>query len=185
MSNPRLNLITICLCAVLLSACAVLLAACAGGPQRRGSEESSFVPPTHPPPLTPLVFISPTPEPTQPTPAPALTCLDSLTFLEDLTIEDGAQVLPGSPIDKRWKVANSGDCNWDARYSLRLIAGPSLGAESPQTLYPARGGTDLVIRVEFQAPSEPGVYRSAWQAYSPDGQAFGDPFYIDIQVVEE
>jgi hypothetical protein len=34
----------------------------------------------------------------------------------------------------------------------------------------------------FKAPSEPGSYRSAWQAYNPQGEPFGDPFFIDFVV---
>ncbi len=30
-----------------------------------------------------------------------------------------------------------------------------------------------------------GTYRSAWQAYDPDGLPFGDPFFIEIEVVDE
>ncbi len=116
-----------------------------------------------------------------PTPTPA--CVDNLRYLEDLTIEDGSAVAPGATLDKRWRVENSGSCNWKAGYTLRLIAGPDLGAPSPQALFPALSGTQAVIRIVFTAPEEPGAYRSAWQAFDPGGAPFGDPIYIDIQVI--
>jgi hypothetical protein len=40
----------------------------------------------------------------------------------------------------------------------------------------------VVLRMVFTAPQEAGTYRSAWQAYDPDGGPFGDPFYIEIVV---
>jgi hypothetical protein len=79
-------------------------------------------------------------------------------------------------------VENNGSCNWDAGYRLKLSGGPDLGAAAEQALFPARSGTQAVIRIVFTAPTEPGAYRSAWQAYSPDGQAFGDLIFIEIQV---
>jgi hypothetical protein len=101
-----------------------------------------------------------------------------------MTIPDGSQVTLGETLDKRWEVENSGTCNWDERYSLRLVAGDDLGAQAQMGLYPARSGTVAPIRILFTAPSEPGQYRSAWQAYGPDGEAFGDQIFIDIVVVE-
>ncbi|MBE0696250.1 MAG: hypothetical protein IH586_04945, partial [Anaerolineaceae bacterium] len=89
---------------------------------------------------------------------------------------------PDSTLDKRWEVENSGNCNWDEKYRVRLIAGPELSAQKEQALYPARSGTRAVIRFIFKAPLEPGSYRSAWQAYDPNGEPFGDPFFIDIIV---
>jgi hypothetical protein len=102
--------------------------------------------------------------------------------VEDLTIPDGTQVAPGQIIDKRWRVENVGDCNWNEFYRLRLVAGPDLGSPSEQALYPARSGTQAMIRAFFVAPAEPGVYRSAWQAYDPQGRPFGDTVFIQIIV---
>ena len=112
-------------------------------------------------------------------------CTNSLWFQEDLTIPDGTEVSPGEKMDKRWLVLNNGSCNWDDAYQVRLIAGPNIGVPQLQALYPARSGTEAVIRMNFLAPQELGAYRSAWQAYDPDGQAFGDPFFIDFIVIEQ
>ncbi|UCH60252.1 MAG: hypothetical protein JSV61_01920 [Anaerolineales bacterium] len=114
------------------------------------------------------------------TPTPA--CVNNLLFLEDLTVPDGSLVLPGAQIDKRWGIENSGTCNWDQGFSLKLVAGPEMGARVKQALYPARSGTRATIRIVFSAPQEPGTYRSAWQAFSPNDQAFGDPIFIEVVV---
>lgn len=114
----------------------------------------------------------------------AASCRDNLTFLSDVTIPDGTVVQANATLDKRWEVENSGNCNWQENYRIRLIAGPDLGAQQEQALYPARSGSNAVIRIVFQAPAEPGSYRSAWQAFNPQGEPFGDPFFIDITVEE-
>ena len=54
-----------------------------------------------------------------------------------------------------------------------------------QGLYPARQSTKAVLEITFNAPDNPGRYNSWWQAYDPDGARFGDPFYVEISVVEE
>jgi hypothetical protein len=143
--------------------------------------------------VTPTAYIPPTPVSAPPTAsqpavvynppaAPAPQCDDNLYYLQDLTIPDGSQVVPGSTLDKQWLVENNGTCNWDHAYRLHLIAGPDLGAPVEQALYPARSGTQAIIRIQFAAPSEAGTYRSAWQAYDPQGIPFGDPIFIEIVV---
>ncbi len=118
-------------------------------------------------------------------PTPTPVCNNNLLFIEDVTIEDGTVVAPGQRLDKRWKVENAGSCNWDVKYEVRLIAGSAMGVPTTQALYPALSGTELEIRMVFKAPEEAGVVRSAWQAYDPNGEPFGQTFFIDIVVSNE
>lgn len=111
-------------------------------------------------------------------------CANGLTYLNDLTIPDGSEIQPGATIDKRWEVQNSGTCNWDETYALQLIAGDAMEAGTTRALIPARSGATISLRILFRAPETPGDYRTAWQAYSPDGEAFGDPVYMEIRVSE-
>ena len=150
---------------------------------RLAGQPDTFLPPTQPAGAAPLLSLTPTPEPTSdlasiPTPA----CTNVLTFLEDLTIPDGTITHPGEALDKRWLVQNNGSCNWNDQYRLKLISGPELGVPEEQALYPARSGTQAIIRILFTTPELTGLQRSAWQAFSPQGEAFGDPFYIEVQV---
>jgi len=137
---------------------------------------------TPPPSLSPSpiepVVTTPTSISSSPTPA----CTDNLTYLEDQTIPDGSIVLAREILDKRWLVENSGTCNWNSSYRLKLMVGPAMGIDAEQALYPGRSGTQVSIRLVFTAPDEPGAYRSAWQAYNDLNEAFGDPIFIDIIV---
>jgi Ig-like domain from next to BRCA1 gene len=138
---------------------------------------------------TPLAQL-PTPRAKTPTAAISATptqippCTNNLTFVSDLTIPDGTTISPGTNIDKQWLVDNSGTCNWDSHYRLKWIGGDSLGAVTEQALYPARAGTQVNLRIIFTAPTQPGIYQSAWQAYDPEGVVFGDPIYLDIVVAQ-
>lgn len=142
-----------------------------------------YLPPTAA--ATPTVVAFPTPVPTREIgKTPENTCEDVIEFLGDVTIPDGTEVEPGQRLDKRWQFKNSGNCNWDENYEVRLVAGPSLGAASQQKLYPARGTVDFVIRMIFTAPDEPDRYRSAWQVFDPQGESLGEPFFIEVNVIE-
>jgi len=149
-------------------------------PSKLEQQQKPFVPatlaPTLPPPTETPVPVVPAAE------ATPTSCVDALSFVADVTIPDGTVVSPGSTMDKRWEVKNTGTCNWNEKYTLRFISGDQMGAEPEQALYPALSGSQAVIRIMFTAPNEPGTYRSAWQAYNPAGQPFGDPFYIEIIV---
>ncbi len=165
-----------------LGALLVGLASCR--PQRVAERGPMFVPPTAPPSATP----SPTPPfpvgPTASTPEPQVTaCVNDLRFVRDETIPDNSVVSPGQVLDKGWRVKNSGTCAWGAGYTLRFVRGMPMGAESPQPLFPAKPGAEVVLRVRFVAPEEPGIYSSLWQAFDPQGQPFGEPVYILVQVV--
>src|SRR5512146_441207 len=151
------------------------LAGCGFHPQiadPSSSKDALFRPVTPRPPSTPTF---PAPAVTA-RPTPVVACVDSLSFISDETIPDGTEVSPNSTLDKRWEVENSGSCNWDERYHIRLIGGPEMGAGPVQPLFPARSGTRVIIRLLMTAPAEPGKYHSAWQAYNPADEPFGDPF---------
>lgn len=115
-------------------------------------------------------------------PTSTLDCVNGLQFVTDLTVPDGTLIARGAQVDKRWQVKNSGTCNWDQRFSLVLIAGTELGMPRKQALNPARSGSDAVIRMILTSPMSPGTYTSAWQAFGPDGEPFGDVIYVQFQV---
>lgn len=141
-------------------------------------------------PPAPLALSSPTPFPSAtpflspsdtPLPTPTLDCVNNLLFLLDLTIPDNSIVAPGALLDKQWLVQNTGTCNWNEGYRLRPVNDEALGA-GEQSLYPARTGAQVPLRIEFTAPAAEGTYVSEWQAFDPQGNPFGDPFFIKIIV---
>lgn len=113
---------------------------------------------------------------------PTPPCENNLVYVEDRSIPDGWVAASGEKLDKRWLVQNSGTCNWDERYRLQLISGTELGLPTALALFPARGGSQAELRLLLTAPAEPGTYKSAWQAYDPQGQPFGDPVYVMFEV---
>lgn len=167
--------------ALALVCAGILLSACTG------ASPTPFLPPSVVPQVLPTTppeqAAAPTPADT-PTPAPSATpsCTNDLAFVEDLSIPDGTLVRAGEVLDKGWLVENSGTCNWNETYRVKLVSGPDLGAPTEQALYPARSGTQAILHILFTAPAEPGLYQSAWQAVDPRGNPFGDPFFIQVLV---
>ena len=137
---------------------------------------SGFIPPTEVPVPTPTTVVVTT------RPTPQINCDDVLSFTDDITIPDGTIVKPGEELEKKWQVRNNGTCDWTDKYTLRIIAGDPLGSPDSQPLYPARSGSVAPIRMILTAPQSPGGYRTAWQAFNADDEAFGDVIYIDIVV---
>jgi len=119
------------------------------------------------------------------TPTPTLEgpCTDNLGFLADITVPDGTQFQPGQPIDKQWRVRNTGTCEWGPDYRLVLVSGNALSGRGEIALYPAKPGGEAILQMAMVAPQEPGPYSGRWQARDPAGKLFGDRIFITIQVV--
>lgn len=160
----------------LILAITGLLSACGG--QAARSEADYFIAPTLSEKRAPISLDSPTPPPATPTP----DCQNDLEFVEDVTIPDGSIYLPGKKLEKIWLVKNSGTCNWDNGYLIRLVSGDPMEAETTQGLYPARSGSEVEIKLDFTAPSYPGTFQTMWQAFTSDGEPFGEPIYMLIEV---
>lgn len=159
---------------------AVYLAGCGKSNSPPAQETDLFKPPTSGPTATPTHSPLPSGTPTQ-----DQNCTNRLQFEEDVTLPDGTEVEPGESIVKQWLVSNAGTCNWDERYTVNLVSGPDLEAPRSQRLFPARSGQQVIIEMILTAPEDPGQHTSTWQAFDPQGKRFGDPFFVDIQVVAD
>ena len=114
-----------------------------------------------------------------------LATTDDAQFAVDVTLPDGAQVLPGTPLQKTWRLRNTGVTTWGPGYRLVFHSGSRLGGPDavglPNTPVPPGGEVD--VSVPLQAPAEdtaaPLVGR--WQLQSPAGLWFGDRVWVSVQ----
>lgn len=100
-----------------------------------------------------------------------------------MTVPDGSQFVAGEEFEKVWLLLNAETCPWGPGYTVRFVGGVPMGAppELPlQTLVPPQ--TNSEIRVPMIAPGTPGAYRSEWQLYDLNGEAFGPVIYVEIEV---
>ncbi|MGH2522555.1 MAG: NBR1-Ig-like domain-containing protein, partial [Anaerolineales bacterium] len=108
---------------LLLSLCLAACAEAAPSPTATAPplppEVTEVLPPTAtatvPPPTPTATLASQTP-----TPTPETRCANDSEFLNDLTVPDGAQFLPGQTFVKKWSVRNTGTCDWGPDYRLVL-----------------------------------------------------------------
>jgi len=105
-------------------------------------------------------------------------------FLEDVTIEDGTVLAPGTKFVKVWRISNNGASSWPENTSLIPIGGDVLSSVQsvPVTAVPA--GQAAEVSVEMTAPRNPGRYISNWRLCSPTGGRFGHRVWVDILVAE-
>ena len=177
--KTRRQLFSVLLALIFASACAPQIT------------PTPFRPPTEPKPTQLLSTTTPIPKlytavptaTTTPTATPG-PCTNNLKYVQDLTVPDGTSFSSSATIDKQWLVNNNGTCNWNSTYRLKWTGGDPLGAAQDQILYPARAGTQATLHITFTAPTSAGTFESAWQAYGPDGVAFGDPIYMKIVVTQ-
>jgi hypothetical protein len=128
------------------------------------------------------VAVAPSQPPAPLPPTPTAYCVNDAQFMEDLTLPDGTQVLPGAALDKRWLVLNRGECAWGPDYRLVQIGDSRIEGPDARALYPAVAGTQAVWQVQLVAPQEEGEFISRWRAQAPDGTLFGDEVYVLVVV---
>jgi protein phosphatase len=152
----------------------------------RPTPEAVFTRPVSSPTARPLPTLAESPTPS-PTPISTIElpegCTNRARFFGDVTVPDGTQFSAGQKFEKVWLLLNAETCPWGPGYTIRFIGGVPMGAppELPlQTLVSPQ--TNSEIRVPMIAPGEPGEYRSEWQLYDLNGEAFGPVMYLEIEV---
>jgi uncharacterized repeat protein (TIGR01451 family) len=123
-----------------------------------------------------------------PRPVAAATC-DAAEFVADVTIPDGTNFTPGTPLVKIWRLKNVGTCTWSTSYAIVFYAGTKMGAPSavnlPTSVAP---GATVDVTVNMTAPSSAGHYRGHWMLRNASSTIFGVgpygtyTFFIDIVV---
>jgi hypothetical protein len=109
--------------------------------------------------------------------------LDEVSYLADVTIEDGTVVQPGEMFVKTWRVRNSGTTTWNENYSKRWTGNQQM--DGPQSVPLGRKvapGEVIELSVTLKAPTTPGRQRSTWKLHNAQGQPFDYDQYAEIQV---
>lgn len=110
------------------------------------------------------------------------TSCGGMTFVSDVTIEDGEQVAAGTAFTKTWSVQNSGTCEWTTAFRLIFSHGDQMGGPSSNPLVAAIPvGTTGNVSVSLVAPATAGEYVGHWALVDASGQAFGY-LYVEIEV---
>ena len=109
---------------------------------------------------------------------------DDAVFVADVTLADGVQVFPGTPLVKTWRLRNTGLTTWGPGYRFGFSSGDQLGGPDsvplPVVVPP---GAEVDVSVPLQAPAQdtPAALTGWWQLRAPDGLWFGDRVWVAVQ----
>lgn len=134
------------------------------------------------------IFEAGEPEPTFTT-TPQPTCSNKATFIEDVTVHDGARFSRDEEFSKVWRLKNVGTCEWSTEYSLVFVSGDQMsGLAALLITEEVPPGSEIDLGVSLKAPEKDGSYKGYWMLQSDSGEVFSigksadKPFWVRITV---
>jgi polar amino acid transport system substrate-binding protein len=141
---------------------------------------------------TPPIGVLPTPTPGPATTPPPQGCVDGMTLVQVLNLNDynmtAPPVLPpGQPFTKGWRILNSGTCTWTSVYELVYVQGNTPEAKMGGQPTPIKGqvlpNQTYDLYISLVAPLAPGTYQGVWQMINGNAIAFGQRLNVGITVL--
>lgn len=132
--------------------------------------------------------VAPTPQPVIINPTSSTSsssssdACDSSEFVGDVTIPDGAKMLPGQTFKKTWLLKNNGTCNWTEDYEVIFVSGKDMDGDNTPIDVKVSSGAQVKVSVTFVAPTSEGSYTGYWKMTNEEGASFGASFYVQIAV---
>jgi ABC-type amino acid transport substrate-binding protein len=118
-------------------------------------------------------------------------CVDSLVFIQHLTLEDRnmtvfATMNPGQAFTKSWRVGNVGTCAWNSSYSVNFVQGnvdaARMGGTATKIERVVQRNDTYDLQIQLYAPIVPGTYQAWWEMRNAQGVALGQRLSVGIQV---
>jgi hypothetical protein len=111
---------------------------------------------------------------------------DSATFVKDLAVATGTELLAGTNFNRVWQVRNTGTCTWSRGYSLVFVSGDRMGLTKsiplPKTVAP---GETVDITLNLDTPITAGSYKGYWKLQNDIGSLVPfDNLANDLLIVE-
>lgn len=184
-------------CALLISACNLPSGDSEEGAEASGTFAAQTVEALLKTTVTPTFTSAPGVTPTVNTPAPTNTNTPAPTatpvcpqgqFVTDVTVPDGTVMNPAQGFTKKWRIRNTGTCQWSG-YTLVFDSGDSMGGPATQPIGVVNPGQEIDLEVNLTAPAAAGNYRGYWRIVSNNNVLVpmlngyqGRSFYVDIKV---
>lgn len=142
-------------------------------------------------PVPTLIENPPVTETQQTASAAPAPCLNGMTFVQDLNLDDRNMTAPpvmqpGQSFVKSWRVRNSGNCNWTSDFALVYVSGnrpeAAMGAQPVLVGQTVAPGQTIDLSASLVAPTTYGVFQAFWQMRDNSGKLFGEVVWAGIQV---
>jgi hypothetical protein len=137
---------------------------------------------TNTPEMTPTA--SPSLLPALPSETPALpkvaSCANA-TYVSDVSIPDGMEMVAGKVFTKIWGVTNSGHCPWTTSFRLAFSGGDAMGG-TWEYLENVAVGKTVNIPIQLTVPNKTGTLTGWWVLLDDMGKPFGPPLSVVITV---
>jgi hypothetical protein len=103
-------------------------------------------------------------------------------FIEDITIPDGTEVVPGTVLTKTWKVQNVGQGSWP-KTTLAFVNGDMPPVKDHASVPSAKPGEEVEISASFKVPSTDGTHKAVLHLLDADAKRkFGCNLWISVTV---
>ena len=107
------------------------------------------------------------------------------SFVQDVTVPDGADFDVNEEFTKTWRLRNVGSCTWTSDYDLVFDSGDHMsGPNSQQLTNGSVGpGQTIDVSVDLKAPANAGTYKGFWRLRASGGEVFGlstGAFWVQI-----
>jgi hypothetical protein len=109
-------------------------------------------------------------------------CVDSATFVADVTVPDGTNWTGGQTFNKIWRVRNTG-CPWGDGYQLVFVSGDAMTTSRAIALPATATGATADLLVPMAAPTAAGAHNGTWRLRNPGGTFFGTVVTVKINVL--
>lgn len=96
-------------------------------------------------------------------------CADSASFVDDLTVPDNSPVSANTRFVKTWRLKNTGECAWNAQYSLAFASGERMGAADSIPLAYTPPGETLDLSIDLASPNRNGAFVGNFELRNPEG----------------
>ncbi|NLX11732.1 MAG: peptidoglycan DD-metalloendopeptidase family protein [Chloroflexi bacterium] len=116
-------------------------------------------------------------------PLQATRQLNELSWVADVTVPDGTDLLPGERFVKTWRMRNTGTTAWSSGYTLAFFGDDRMGGPDSVPLPPLKPGEMADISIELTAPTTPGQHKSTWKGRDLRGKFFEYDLFALIDVV--
>jgi len=113
------------------------------------------------------------------------------SFVSDVTVPDGSEILANTKFIKIWKMRNDGLNAWPAGTKLIWIGGDKYGHSGDVPVPSVAPGDEFDISIELVAPSIKGFsyfagkYVGYWRLATASGEPFGHLIWVDIVVTKQ